>query len=354
MSETATTPETGVAGQGQDAPSDDIDTEAFDRAPAPEDDDPDADATAATGGEGDDDPDKPKPATEDDDHVEVERNGQKFKVPKALHGELLMQADYTKKTTELAQAARTFEEARTTWESQREQSRAALPEEHAQVAILHRDLAEIDAQLDPKGKGLGSVDWEAFRRQIDGLSSDDPERLKYARLRDTYMALRDTRIDLVDRVDAAKKDLTTKEAERLAKQQEASSADLAKRRQETGMALKAEVPGWNKDVAAKVIEFAADHLGIAPEEMANATDPRNWKLVHEVMSLRTENAALKTNQKQQQTAAGHEKAQQTKPAATPKGGGGQPRDPSTARGDALNGDEWLRRRNAQVAARRGR
>jgi hypothetical protein len=90
-------------------------------------------------------------------------------------------------------------------------------------------------------------------------------------------------------------------------------------------------------------------LGVQPEEIATATDPRLWKMAHEIMTSRAEIAALKSTRQQQQTAANHEKAQGTKPAATPKGAGAQPRDPSTPRGDGLSTSEWMRRRNAKFA-----
>jgi hypothetical protein len=345
----ANTPETGLAGPGKDAPSDDIATEAFDRVEAPDDDEDPADPPEKADGEGDaDDPDKPEAKSEDGDHVEVERNGQKYKVPKALEGELLMQADYTRKTTELSEARRQFEEAQTTWESQREQSRAALPEEHARVAVLGHSLADVDKQLEQ----FKAIDWDAWRTQVSSLAEDDPNRLKYARYRDAYMGARDSRIDLVDRIGEAKTDLSTKEAERLTKQQETASADLAKRRQETGRVLAAEVPGWNAEKAGAVIAFANDHLGVKPEEMGEATDPRLWKMTHEIMSSRAEIASLKKALKQQQMADNHGKAQTTTPAATPKGNGGATRDPSTPRGDGLSTEQWMERRQKQVGGKR--
>lgn len=351
MTDTANTPETGLDGQGETAPNDDISTEAFDRAPAPDDeaDDPEASASGEEEGEGDA-ADKDKPA--EDDGEEVEYEGQKYKVPAALKDALLRQADYSRKTQDLAKERQTLAEERSTWESQREESRAALPKEHAQVAVLEHRLADIDRELDPNGKGLGAVDWEAYRAEVQNLPSDDPDRLKYARLRDAYMALRDSRIDLGDKFEAARKDLQTKEEARLSEQQEKAQASLRQAQQETGRVLAAEVQGWNAEAAAKVIEFAGTHLGIKPEEMAEAIDPRLWKALHELRLTRDENAALKKAQKQQQTAANHDKAQQAKPADKPNGGGAQARDPSSPRGDGLSMDEWMRRRTAQVAKKR--
>lgn len=342
--------EAGVGGPGNAAPTDDIDTEAFDRAPAPEDD---ADPEPPKAAEGDADPaDKPKDPAEDDDHVEVDRNGVKYRVPKALHGELLMQADYTRKTTELAERARSFETERTTWESQREQSRAALPAEHAKVAVLESQLSRIDAALDPKGDGLGGVDWQAYRTQVINLAPDDPDRIKYDQLRAQYMALRDSRIDLGDQVKAAKDDLQTKDAARLETQRQADEAEHAKRVEDTGKALVASIPGWSPDLARETAKFMVTDLGVTVEEVGEATDPRLWIMAHRLRTAEAEVKRLKTTKQQQDTAANHEKAQATTPAATPKGGGGaSARDPSTARGDELATKEWMRRRNAQMAKR---
>ncbi len=346
----------GVDGPGNSAQTDDIDTEAFDRVEVPEDDEPPADATGdGTEGEGDDDPDKPKAATEDDDHVEIERDGQKYRVPKALKDDLLRHADYTQKTQDLAKERQNLAEEKTTWESQREESRAALPEEHKRVALLEHRLSETDAEmdrpLDRSGTTLRNIDWDAFRRQVDGLPADDPGRATYATLRDRFMALRDSRIDLTDKLGEAKTDLQTKEEARLSEHREKASAALRQAQQETGRVLAAEVKGWNAETAAKTIEFANDHLGITPEEMGAATDPRLWKLVHWRMTAEAEIASLKKALKQQATADSHGKAQGTTPAATTRGGGSTPRDPSTPRGDALGTETWMERRRKQLAAK---
>jgi hypothetical protein len=179
--ETATNPETGVAGQGDNAPSDDIDTEAFDRAPAPDDDASDTEtAQAAEGGEGGDEPDKPEPVADAEEFLEVEHGGKKLRIPKDAEPLILMQRDYTQKTTEVAEQRRALEEEKTTWESQREESRAALPEEHARVAVLGHSLAAVDKQLET----FKAIDWDAWRNQVSGLPEDDPGRVKYEQYRD--------------------------------------------------------------------------------------------------------------------------------------------------------------------------
>lgn len=355
MTDTSTNPETGVEGSGDDALTDDIDTEAFDRAPAPDDEDAEQPgAEKAEGEEGEDaDPDKAAAKDADPELVEVERNGTKYKVPKALHGELLMQADYTAKTTDLAQKAKTLAEERTTWESQREQSRAALPEEHRKVALLERDVETVSRSLervvDATGLKLKEVNWIGFRQE----AARDPElKPHYDALWNEYEAGKQALTQLNDELGTAKTELQTKEAKRLEEQQGAAKADLAKRQEETGKALVAEIPGF-KEKAEGIARFMVEECGVSPEELAEATDARLWKLAHRAIAAEAEVASLKKTQKQQETATNHEKAQATTPAATPKGGGGaSQRDPSTARGDGLSTPNWMERRNAQLAKKR--
>lgn len=343
----------GVEGPGNAAQTDDdISTEAFDRQEAPEDDaeEPREDADKLEGDA--DDPDKPKPETEDDGLVDVEIDGHKLRVPPAAKAAFMRHDDYTRKTQEAAELKRTLEAERTTWESQREQSRAALPAEHQRVAVLEHQLSTIDAQLDPKGKGLGAVDWVEYRTQVADLASDDPARIRYDQLRGQYMALRDSRIDLGDQIGEAKKDLTTKEAERLETQRTAEAAERAKQVEDTGKALVQAIPGWSPTLATDTAKFMVTDLGVAVEEIEDLTDPRVWIMAHRLRTAEAKNATLEKALKQQDKAADHGKAQTTTPADKPKGGGANPRDPSTPRGDGLSTSTWMAKRNAQIAAKR--
>lgn len=359
MSETETNPVaaaeavvTGVDGQEAPAQNDDISTEEFDRAEA-SDVDPDLEAPEGQTGE-EVTEDKPKP---DDDLEEVEHDGQKYRVPKAVRPLLMLQADYTKKTQDLAAQRRTVEEQAAALETEKVQQAESLAEiraEHIRVGVIEQTIERVKAALerpvDESGIKLKDVDWIGYRRAIEGLEPDHVDVLKYQKLRRSYEAAQSDLTDLDASLGQAKTNLSTKEAERLAKQQEASQAALAKQRQETGAVLKAEVPGWNGEEANKTANFAAEHLNVSLEEMFDATDPRIWKMAHEVMTSRAKIASLETALKQQKTADNHAKAQTTTPAATPRGtGGANARDPSTPRGDALSTEEWMRRRNAKFA-----
>lgn len=344
-----TNPETGVGGQG-DAPNDDISTEAFDRMEAPDDDEADqTEAETGDGEEGDgDDPDKPKAQEEDPDTDEVEYEGQKFRVPKPLKDAVLRHADYTQKTQEVAQQRRTLEEERSNWAREREESRAALPEEHAKVAILGATIKQLDAAMEAeidRGLKLKDVNWAAYYR----AAQSDPElKAQYEEHRSLYEGLLLQKEQAERGLSEAKTELSTKEAARLKEQQDAYEADRAKRIQETGQALVKEIPGWSPQIARQTAQFMHDDFGVTAEEIAEATDPRLWKMAYGLMTEKAKNAKLEASLKQNTTAKNHEKAQGVKPAESNKGtGGANARDPSTARGDDLGIDEWKRRRLAQ-------
>lgn len=341
--------EAGVGGAGNAALNDDIDTSAFDRMEVPEDDDGstlDPATGGADGGEGDD----AGKAGSDDDGEEIEVDGVKAKVPKALKDAFLRHADYTRKTQEIGEQRRALDEERSTWETQREQSRAALPEEHAKVAVLNHNIAEVDKVLDQ----YRQIDWDAWRSQVANLPADDPGRQKFAEWRDRYANIRDSRVSLEDQLAAAKTDLQTKETARLESAKAEADKALLDAFEETGKVLAAEIKGWNGELAGKVAKYMVDNLGATPAEIRRMTDPRMWKMGHKIMSLEARNGELEKALQQHKKADDNTRAQDTKPAESTKGkGAGSVRDPSTPRGDGLSTDEWAKRRRAQLAARRG-
>lgn len=339
----------GVGGESDPASNDDIDTSTFDRMEAPADED-DTDQTAPDKGDGEggegEGADKANP---DDDAEEIEVDGVKAKVPKALKDAFLRHADYTRKTQELGDQRRAFDEERSTWETQREESRAALPEEHAKVAVLNHSLAALDQQLEQ----LRDVNWDAWHARTSGLAADDPDKVRYMQYREHYLGLRDRRVNLEDQLATAKTDLQTKEDARLTGAKEAAATALREAMEETGRVLAADIKGWNNEVATATAKFMIEELGAKPAEVGQLTDPRTWKMAHEIMSARATIAELQKALKQHQKADDHKRAQETTPAEKAKGsGGGNARDPATPRGDGLSTEEWMKRRQAQVAKRR--
>lgn len=359
MSEAATTnPETGVDGQ-QTAAQDEIDTEAFDRAEAPE-GDADAGAAAEADGqpaEGDSD-DEP---TGDPEVIEIEHDGQKHSLPKALEPLLLMQRDYTQKTQAHADAVRAHEEQVKVWEAERAQEAESLSElraEHVKVGVIEQRLdaakAALDQPVDRSGIKLRDIDWPAYRRAVMATEEGSEDRLVYEQLRQAFEGARDDIADLERSLDEAKTNLKSKTDERLTKQREAQVAEIAKQRQETAAVLAKEIPDWGNERANAIVGFLHSEMKVTEAELETALlDPRIWKLANRAITAEARVSALEKAQKQNATAQNHERAQQTRPAVTSSGGGGgNPRDPATPRGDGLSTEAWMRRRNAQVAKKR--
>lgn len=215
-----------------------------------------------------------------EDLEEVQHNGETFTIPRALKPALMMQADYTRKTQELAQARRA-------WEAEREQQAQAL---HANFAERSR-LVAIDDSLEQ----LETLDWQA-------LEAADPHRAQ---------ALWAQYHELAQARDAVAADLEHQG------RQEALEAqhDHAMRVQDGLDVLAREIDGWSPQLAGKLMEFGQCELGFTPEEMAQAMDPRLIKLLHRAYDGATR---LHQHQRAQDLA----RAQKTSPAMTLRGSGG--------------------------------
>ncbi|MFZ5789767.1 MAG: hypothetical protein ACOY3L_03615 [Pseudomonadota bacterium] len=253
-------------------------------------------------------PSSEQPASEEssgDDTEEVEHDGQTYRVPKALKGALMMHADYTRKTQEVAAQRRALEEA-----SQRFLQQVQAQQEHLRD---HAGLAAIDQQL----AALAGIDWAALAQQ-------NPAEAQ--RLQGQAAQLAAARQALVSRLQQAE-------------QQKALDAQrLHARCLEDGHAVLArDIPNWSAETAAKLNDFAAA-LGFSPEEIGQVLDPRQVKVLH---------LAWLGQQLQQK----HRAATET-PAASPvpqlgTGSAPGPRDPSR-----MSTDQWIKWRNASLRKKR--
>lgn len=244
----------------------------------------------------------------EDDLDDLELDGKKYRVPKALIAERMMQADYTRKTQELAEQRRAQEAEL----QQREQSAQALREDFGKVHALEIQAKAFEA--------ITIDQWSALR-------VDDP---------DQYRLLQDQHERVKFDLSRAQQDLTTKEQTRL---QEAN-ANRVKAVQEAAAVLTKDIPGWSPDYAGKLATFATQSFGVTMDELRDTTDPRMWKLIHAAYG---NDQKAKTNAK----VAQQEKVASVTPAAVVKGAAPKP----TGLADNLPPDEWLRRRNAQARKR---
>jgi hypothetical protein len=233
---------------------------------------------------------------------ELELDGEVHTLPAALKGAFLRQADYTRKTQELAEHRRAAEAEREALSHERRTLRGATGDR----ATLHA----LDAQLD----AFEEVDW-------DSLGHADPDRARdlWASYQETG-ALRDQFAYALSHHEAR---------EELAAAREAAEAMAA-----TGAQLREEIDGWSPEVAAKLVEYG-QAFGVTLEELAQMADARLWKLLHKAWRA-------------DQAGAAPGEASALRPAvvvASGGAGGGGARDELATR-------EWMRRRNEQMA--RGR
>ena len=240
-------------------------------------------------------------AEPEEEYEEVERGEVKYRIPKALKGEFLMQADYTRKTQELSQ--------------QRQQHEAAV-----------QQWTEADEALVEARAGLKAIDTRL--QQIESLTEGQWQQLDPARaqaLMREQMTLRDQRAQLDGAV--------AQHRERL----EADRTRLAtERRQAFAEALPREIPGWSDELDAKLTKAAIDDLGFQPDDLKNLDDIRAAKTLYwahrGLEAHRAEQAALKA-----------QKTVSVQPA--PKVAGGQA--PRRELRDDLSVDEWMRRRSTK-------
>jgi len=250
-------------------------------------------------------PVQPEP---EDDSEEVEHEGQKYRIPKAVKPLLMMQQDYTRKTQEVAEQRRALEQ---------HQQVIAQQAQFMQENI--REVAQLQS-LDERLAQYQQVDWNV-------LEAQDPFRAQQA-FRE-FTLLRDQRANLAQQL-AAKEHQRSQETQR----------ERAKRLEEANSVLAREIKGWGPDLAAKLSEFG-EKQGFSKAELAHVDDPRVIKILH---------AAFVGSQLLNKQLSAAKAAPQ--PAATPvptvgKGSAPAAKDPSR-----MSTDEWMRWRDQQARKQR--
>lgn len=240
---------------------------------------------------------------------EVELGGLKLKVPKdhakLVRDGVLMQADYTKKTQELAE------------------QRAAV---NAERQALHQtSQAELDTyafakSLEGQLAQYEQIDWDRWHAEDPFAASAATS--KYQVLQRQYQQA------------------TGHLANLRGQRQSMAQQDTAKRIEQGRTALATDIPGWSEELKAKLIGFAAGY-GFSRQELDDLeADPRVAKVLHAAF---TGSQATATQKKVQNTLA----AQAVQPAAKAASSSAPP----AGLNDRLGTDEWMRRRNAQTRKR---
>lgn len=246
---------------------------------------------------------------EDDDSEEVEHDGQKFRIPKALKPALMMHADYTRKTQEVAELRKAVEAQRAAGANLDQE----LVQHQAKIVSIDARIAEFNA--------LSDSDWANLEQQ-------DPAQAQ--QLWRQFSQLKDAR-------QQAAGQLQTKVHERSLEQQRI----VAKQIEEGQAVLARDIKDWSPEVAGKLSDFAVREFGFSPQEVGSIIDPRMVKVLHRL---------FEADQVVKKQAAVNKatKAQDVRP--TPKVGGAS----AAPKGldDRLSADEWLRRRNEQLGRKR--
>ncbi len=193
-----------------------------------------------------------------DDLVDTEFEGKAYKVPKELKEALLRQADYTKKTQEVAELRRAVEERAQLVQMQEQFSSATF-----EKAVELRQLQERLSQFE-------NLDWQA-------LSDNDPVQAQKLLI---------ARQQLERQASMKAQEFQQTQAQL----QQMNAAQRQQMLQEQSQALKARLPEFNSEMASR-IRSAVKEYGYSDQELANVTDARLVHVLHDAMKWRELQAA---------------------------------------------------------------
>lgn len=245
-----------------------------------------------------------------DDSEELEHEGKKYKIPKAVKPLLMFQADYTRKTQEVAEQRKAVEAAQEAFENQ-----AKAHQEYIQ------DLAQVVA-IDNALKQYGQVNWQE-------LNAQDPVQAQSLWFQ--YQQLKEARNAAAGQIQ--QKEVARKQAE----EQKALEAkrSTAKQIQECFATVARDIKGWGPELAQQLDKTAAE-FGFTNDELRQVKDPRFVKLLHE--------AHLGRQLLKKQTPPNPPK-QQPPAKPVPTVGGSAPAKQDPAR---MSTEDWIKHRRKQV------
>jgi hypothetical protein len=241
---------------------------------------------------------------------EIEREGKKARIPAWLKPELMMQADYTKKTQEVAETRKQYE-ARQAQLAQREQAFHAEAQEYAKLIALDSAIKQYEAQIAQlRQQGQHDV---AQRHWMD------------------LMEMRNAAGQLTQ-------GLTQKQQARAAE----SEREHANRIQERDAALARDIPGFAPALMSKIQDYAITD-GYTPQEAQSLVDPRYVKTLNKARLWDEHQAKAK--------AAAAKAKQQEQPEAKPTNVVTARKPASNRLSDDMPMDKWVEIRNRQVHGR---
>jgi hypothetical protein len=236
---------------------------------------------------------------------EVEYEGKKYALPPELKDAILRQADYTRKTQELAQ---TRQQAEQTFAQQQ----ARIEAERANIQAVARLTA-----LDDRLQQYAGVDWQS-------LSQTDPVRAQQEFFQ--YQQLKDSRTQFVAQIQQH-------ESQRAMQEQQETARQL----QDANEALSREIKGWSPEYAQSLREVAKS-LGAKEEQLNGIREPWIVKALH----------AQKVLAEMTKKAGAAAPAVAAKPVRTISGGNAK----ATVDPDKMSIEDWMRHEQRRTAAAR--
>jgi len=242
-------------------------------------------------------------ASEDDGYEVVEYDGKEYSLPKELKDAVLRQGDYTRKTQEVAEQRKAFEQQK----QQFEQAMQVQQQNQKQYA----QLSALDGQLDQ----YKDINWQKW-------SEEDPVAAQQGYFQ--YDQLRNTRQGIAQQIQQ-------QEQTALQQRQQQTVAMLEQGRE----TLAKEIPGWSEKLA-KDIASHGEVYGYTPQEMGQVIDPRAVKVLHDAYLYRQsiKKATSKPKTEVKPVKAIQSRSQGRETIYTVK-----------------DNDKWMAIRNKQVAAR---
>jgi hypothetical protein len=246
-----------------------------------------------------------EPAEPEEETTEIVKDGKAYKVPAALKDEILMHADYTRKTQEVAELRKSVD---------------ATLQQVQQVTQLEQQAAIAIGTIDAQIADFNTIDWDAW---------EDTDPIAAQRAWRQFGQLKESRGAALNQYQQAQQQRTFVQQQETAKLVEQGQRELA-----------ASIPEWGPEKATALLTHANKTYGFAPEELNGITDPRMIKVLNDAFQFRQ---ASKT----QQAVKKVETQQAFKPAAKVATG----KAPSAGLSDKMSADAWMKARNAQLAKR---
>jgi len=237
----------------------------------------------------------------------VEFEGKEYNIPPELKGAIMRQSDYTTKTQEVAEQRKDLEADRQRFQ-EAIQLQTAHTEAYTQLGILDQQLAYYNG-----------LDWNTWAAQ-------DPNAAQQAQIQ--LNGIREQRTQVMEKLNSSQAESQQKAHTETARVVEANRAKIEK-----------TVPNWSSDTEKAVFDFGIQS-GLTESQLAGTN--------YDPVLIGILNKARLFDELQQKQTGKKTKKSEPVPQATrvkPK------RTAQKGLHDGLSVDEWMKRREAQLAKR---